>query len=105
MMRYERWRARMRLETLSSAEAPPSAILRASKSQFCAAAACARSSDRRTSVKTRPRSVRHREQQDGDPECGSAWRELVEELRAFTVPLPRIGHVGVVRHQHHDAAV
>ena len=39
------------------------------------------------------------------PDGVAVGRELVEEARVLTFALPRIGDVGVVRHQHHHVAV
>src|SRR5688572_31713746 len=50
-------------------------------------------------------SVRHRVEQDVDADGVAVGRELVEETRIVTFPFPGIGHVGVVRHHHHDSSV
>src|SRR3954468_7132192 len=48
-------------------------------------------------------SVGHRVEQHVDAERVAIGRKLVEELGVFAFPLPRVGHVGVVR-GHHDHA-
>src|SRR5688572_7228386 len=50
-------------------------------------------------------SVRHGMQQNVDAEGVAVRRELQEELGVLSLALPRIGHVRVVGHHHHDATV
>src|SRR5688500_10725180 len=50
-------------------------------------------------------SMRHRIEKNVDPQGIAVARELVEILRVLCFPLPRVRHVGVVRHYGDDLAV
>src|SRR5688572_29376949 len=49
--------------------------------------------------------VTHRVEQDVQPDGVAIGRELEKILRVGGFTLPRVGDVGVVRHQHHDPAI
>src|ERR1044072_9201257 len=49
-------------------------------------------------------SVGHRVEDRVDPDGITPRRELVEVAWVFTLALPGVGDIGVVRHQHHDVA-